>query len=290
MEGSPRTPTRNRSKRKNIESRYFSSTTPKRQRTTTTEAFQERETGLISSPSWRTKSKFFPASTEDPQRLLANPVFLCFYEDCVHAMCELYQAKPILIQEHVAEDPWKVLVAVTLLNKTAGNKSIPVFFEIMDQWPTPATLAEAPTSLLHEMLKDLGLGEVRSSRLVALSQTYLSDPPVVGHLRSSRGKMTVPPSSAAAEGKVEVPYPPTPISHLPGCGPYALDSYRIFCEDGDEWKAVRPRDKELIKYLQWKWAVVDYRQWDPLYGPGDTIDLDYVRGLTYALMRNPKSH
>ncbi|KAI0324941.1 hypothetical protein GY45DRAFT_1261859 [Cubamyces sp. BRFM 1775] len=289
MEESPKTPTRNRSRRKNVVSRYFSSTTPKRQRTTTTEAFQEHETELISSPSWRTKSKFFPAYAEDPQRLLANPAFLCFYEDCVHAMCELYEAKPILIQEHVAEDPWKVLVAVTLLNKTAGKKSIPVFFEIMDQWPTPAALAEAPTSLLRERLKDLGLGEVRSARLVALSQTYISDPPVVGHLRPSRGKMTLP-SSSTADGKMGMPYPPTPISHLPGCGPYALDSYRIFCVGGDEWKTVRPQDKELIKYLQWKWAVADYRQWDPLYGPGDTIDLDYVREVTNSLMRSPISH
>ncbi|KAJ8495747.1 hypothetical protein ONZ51_g1506 [Trametes cubensis] len=255
--------------RKNLESRYFSSTTrtPKRQRTTT-DAFKEQETELISSPSWRTKSMFFPASAEDPQHLLVNPAFLCFYEDCVHAMCELYQAKPILIQEHVAEDPWKVLVAVTLLNKTAGKKSIPVFFDIMDQWPTPAALAEAPTSLLHEMLKDLGLGEVRSARLVALSQTYISDPPVASHLRPSRGKVTLPLPSAA-DGKVEVP---------------------IFCEGGDEWKTVRPRDKELIKYLPWKWAVADYRQWDPLYGPGGTIDLDYVHELTHVLMRNPRSH
>ncbi|KAI8969462.1 DNA glycosylase [Trametes punicea] len=198
-------------------------------------------------------------------------------------MTELYQAKPILIQEHVSADSWKVLVAVTLLNKTAGKKSIPVFFEIMNHWPTPAALAQAPLSLLKEMVKDLGLGEVRSARLVALSQTYISDPPLPGKLRPSRGKVY-----SNEEGSV--PYPPTPVSHLPGCGPYALDSYRIFCVGGDEWKYVLPRDKELVKYLQWKWAIQEYRQWDPLHGPGDTIDLKYVRTMTAALTERPVSH
>lgn len=47
----------------------------------------------------------------------------------------------------------------------------------------------------------------------------------------------------------KVRYPPTPVSHVPGCGPYALDSYRIFCGGAEEWKRVRPTDKELTKYL-----------------------------------------
>ncbi|EOD49218.1 putative methyl- binding domain-containing protein 4 protein [Neofusicoccum parvum UCRNP2] len=62
------------------------------------------------------------------------------------------------------------------------------------------------------------------------------------------------------------------IAHLPGCGAYALDSWRIFCRDplrgvaldwngagvGDEgfepeWKRVRPTDKELRAFLRWMW-------------------------------------
>lgn len=46
----------------------------------------------------------------------------------------------------------------------------------------------------------------------------------------------------------------SPISHLPGVGPYALDSYRIFCTVYDdptsqEWKQVQPTDKQLSLYL-----------------------------------------
>ena len=44
-------------------------------------------------------------------------------------------------------------------------------------------------------------------------------------------------------------YLQTPASHLPGSGPYALDSYRIFCGAADEWKEVAPNDKELVKFL-----------------------------------------
>ncbi|CDO76786.1 hypothetical protein BN946_scf184978.g15 [Trametes cinnabarina] len=190
--------------------------------------------------------------------------------------------------EYVSADPWKVLVAVTLLNKTPGSKSIPVFFDLIQRWPTPAALAQAPLSLLREMLKDLGLGEVRSVRLIALSQTYLEHPPAPERLHASRGKMALP--SAKGDGVVHVPYPPTPISHLPGCGPYALDSYRIFCSSGHEWKAVRPRDKELVKYLRWKWAVEEHRQWDPLRGPGDSIHLEYILNMTAVLAAAPILH
>jgi len=49
--------------------------------------------------------------------------------------------KPLLIQERVAYDPWKVLIAVTLLNKTAGKLAIPVFWRIMKRWPTALDLA-----------------------------------------------------------------------------------------------------------------------------------------------------
>lgn len=100
------------------------------------------------------------------------------------------------------------------------------------------------------MLRDLGFGEKRSQRLVDISQVFLSDPPVAERPRPSRGSTTA--LFFTGDGAVKfkpVPYPPTPISHIPGCGPYALDSYRIFCTGGEGWKAVRPTDKELIKYL-----------------------------------------
>ena len=173
--------------------------------------------------------------------------------------------------DYVYYSPWKVLIAVTLLNKTAGQNAVPVFFQVMERWPTPAALAEgecstrvtyhlsnlaismhisiAPLSLLFELLKDLGLGEVRSQRLVDISRATLADPPQPDNLRPSRGKTTALFLSDNSFVVKDVKYPPTPISHLPGCGPYALDSYRIFCTGGEEWRRVRPTEKELAKYL-----------------------------------------
>ena len=102
-----------------------------------------------------------------------------------------------------------------------------------------------------------------------MSATYLYDPPDLDNLRRSRV------AQSANSGK----YPPTAISHLPGVGKYALDSYRIFSPslpgggapakeqerlalvkrmneeldsveiDSEEWRDVLPDDKELRRYL-----------------------------------------
>jgi hypothetical protein len=44
--------------------------------------------------------------------------------------------------EVVAHDPWKLLIAVTLLNKTSGKLAIPVFWKILAKWSTPWALSQ----------------------------------------------------------------------------------------------------------------------------------------------------
>jgi methyl-CpG-binding domain protein 4 len=101
---------------------------------------------------------------------------------------------------------------------------------------------------LSAMIKPLGTHNIRAKRIISLSQAILSDPPNLSDLRTSRCMMsTVSPSKRER-------YPATPISHLPGAGPYALDSYRIFCTTSqdmfsEEWTNVIPSDKELVRYL-----------------------------------------
>ncbi|PIL30973.1 hypothetical protein GSI_05666 [Ganoderma sinense ZZ0214-1] len=234
-----------------------------------------------------TNSRFFKPKPSDLDANLTDPAFLLFYHDFLDAIHDLYYAKPLLIQDYVSYSPWKVLIAVTLVNKTSGRKAIPVFFDVIQRWPTPASLADAPLSLLFEIIKDLGLGQIRSQRLIDISQAFLDHPPQPDTLHPSRGKHTA--LFVTSDGSFDlkhVQYPPTPISHIPGCGPYALDSYRIFCAGGDDWMNVRPSDKELVKYLQWRWAVEAYRKWDQTFGPGESIDLDYVRALTATLTSN----
>jgi len=80
---------------------------------------------------------------------------------------------------------------------------------------------------------------MRAGRLITLSKMYMKYPPNPRLLYKSK----------AVKDKTTTDYPPTHISHYPGSGKYALDSYRIFCMGKGEWKKVRSDDKELRRYL-----------------------------------------
>lgn len=143
--------------------------------------------------------------------------------------------------------------------------AIPVFHKLLKRWPTPFALSQgniwlsfsakikslrpADESELANFIHCLGTHNLRAKRLIKMSRMYLHDKPSPYDPRRSRA--TLPPGTP---GGKRVRYPDTPISHLPGIGVYALDSYRIFCYERDypgsqEWKEVMPTDKELIRYL-----------------------------------------
>lgn len=133
----------------------------------------------------------------------------------------------------------------------------------MDRWPDPWALSQgapgwkshvhvvipeypADQSELLSTIQSLGTHNIRSRRLINMSRAYLQDPPALPDLRPSQPRLLSPVKRRR--------YPATPISHLPGTGPYALDSYRIFCTVchdplSQEWKYVLPSDKELVRYL-----------------------------------------
>ena len=116
-------------------------------------------------------------------------------------------------------------------------------------------LNEAPYGVLFGLIENLGLGHIRTKRLINISQAFLSSAPPANLVHRSRGKTTALYSLKEGDLVVKkVQYPPTIISHIPGCGPYALDSYRIFCTT-EEWMSVRPTDKELRRYLVRLFAV-----------------------------------
>ncbi|PPQ98731.1 hypothetical protein CVT26_010031 [Gymnopilus dilepis] len=177
-----------------------------------------------------------------------------------------------LSRQQIADDPWKLLIAVTLLNKTCGKLAVPAFWDIIAKWPTPLDLAQADESELISAIRHLGTQNIRAKRLIALSKSYMQDPPSAYDLRHSSKVLNSPRrSSRFFLSTKATQYPPTSISHLPGTGPYALDSYRIFsseCEDptSEEWKRVLPADKELIRFLRWKWACMEGMEWTPTQG------------------------
>ena len=217
---------------------------------------------------------------------------------------------------------------MTLLNKTAGRLAIPVFWKIIEKWPTPLDLAQGTDFSIHprcipgidpvtanldeliSIIHKLGTQTVRSKRLILLSKVYLQEPPSMYDLRRSRASSS-PHRKSRFFTSSNVPYPATPISHLPGAGTYALDSYRIFsCVNDDptseEWKLVRPADKELIRYLvsplfgyyspsdpllqqRWKWAFHEHLEWSPNKGVIGQLTPQYLTCLIDDIEANATS-
>lgn len=98
---------------------------------------------LTDSPGY---AVFFLTSLDLYERLLnAKPVLIqgtfLFFQSL--KLKRLYSTlKPTRNPELVADDPWKLLVAVSLLNKTSGRCAVPIFWTLIDRWPTPQSLAK----------------------------------------------------------------------------------------------------------------------------------------------------
>ena len=125
-----------------------------------------------------------------------------------------------LIEEWLWHQPWQLLVACILLNKTTGIQVLnhQVLPRIISRWPHPSCLANADIDELEAVLRPLGLYRNRARSLRRFSAEYMFtdwDFPIELH----------------------------------GIGRYADDAYRIFClglvED------TNPADKELRKYVNW---------------------------------------
>ncbi|XP_062356951.1 methyl-CpG-binding domain protein 4 [Cinclus cinclus] len=125
-----------------------------------------------------------------------------------------------LIQETLFHDPWKLLIATIFLNKTSGKMAIPVLWEFLKKYPSPEVARAADWKDMSELLKPLGLYELRAKTIIRFSGEYLS--------KAWR-------------------YP----IELHGIGKYGNDSYRIFCVN--EWKEVQPQDHKLNVYHTWLW-------------------------------------
>ncbi|KAF3697059.1 Methyl-CpG-binding domain protein 4 [Channa argus] len=125
-----------------------------------------------------------------------------------------------LIQETLFHDPWKLLVAAIFLNKTSGKMAIPVLWQFFEHFPSAEVTRQADWKPVSELMKPLGLYELRAKTLIRFSDEYLNK---------------------------QWRYP----IELHGIGKYANDSYRIFCVG--EWRQVTPEDHMLNKYHAWLW-------------------------------------
>ncbi|KAH0255927.1 DNA glycosylase, partial [Aureobasidium melanogenum] len=206
-----------------------------------------------------------------------------------------------LIQERLADDPFRLLIAVTFLNKTHGKAARPIFEQVMETYPTPNDLAAANVSELSEMIHSLGFQNQRARKLIKIAETWVGQPPQKGKLfrtmdypNKGNGRHLKPKETVNEDVDDCTQAGALEIAHIYGLGPYAWDSWRIFCRDkfrgvaegynGEgvpgykpssqakedsvfepEWKRVVPLDKELRACLRWMWLREGW-EWDPLTG------------------------
>lgn len=140
------------------------------------------------------------------------------------------------------------------------------------------------------MIQVLGLHNQRALTLLSLAKTWEMDPAQKGLRYKTSSYPDAEASKGIAHDEVlsddDLREGAFEVGHLPGLGPYAFDSWRIFCRDklrdladgwnGEgagsdfepEWKRVLPKDKELRAMLQWMWLKEGF-VWNPRTGEKD---------------------
>ncbi|KAJ5915567.1 hypothetical protein N7466_011500 [Penicillium verhagenii] len=206
-------------------------------------------------------SPYFPKPPRDPQSCLPFP--------------PLSTQSFGLVQEQLAHDPFKLLIATIFLNRTRGGVALPVLFKVFERYPTLESMAVADESDLVAMINCLGFQNQRARKCILLAQTWLNNPPV----KNKRYRKLHYPHKLDGRdiGRDECVDDEDhrsawEVAHFAGVGAYSLDSWRIFCRDKlrgvatdwlgtgatsdgfvPEWKSVLPKDKELRAYLTWLW-------------------------------------
>lgn len=200
-----------------------------------------------------------------------------------------------LLQEKLWNDPFRLLVGVTFLNRTMGKHAIPVFFSLMEKYPTPADILAADKEDIISMTRHLGLQAQRAETYKKFAHFWINDQPIKGkryrvdHYPNPGDGMDIKPGEVVDD---DDPRSAWEIGHMTK-GRYAIDSWRIFCrdvlrgeaegwngegrEDGfqPEWMRVQPRDKELIACLRWMWLKEGFF-WDPVTGEKEVADRELM--------------
>lgn len=110
---------------------------------------------------------------------------------------------------------WQHMVAVIMLNQTGRKPVKRVLPDFLDRWPVPAFFSLADPEMVKEVIRPLGMVNVRAKRLFGMTEDYLTWDGVDAKM-------------------------------LYGIGKYGSDSYEIFFKHN---YAVEPTDKELKRYL-----------------------------------------
>ena len=121
----------------------------------------------------------------------------------------------LMVQQQV-DDSWQHFVGVIMLNQT-GRKAVKTTLpEFLYWFPTALALLHADEEFVKSIIQPLGMVNVRYTRLIRMSQDYLT-------------------------------WDGNDATMLYGIGKYGSDSYEIFYKNN---YSVSPTDKELIRYLK----------------------------------------
>jgi methyl-CpG-binding domain protein 4 len=209
-----------------------------------------------------------------------------------------------LIQEKLAYDPFRLLIAVTFLIRTHGKHAIPVFYQLMDKYPTPESLIAANKDDIVRIIRHLGLQNQRATTYQMYAQIWLDNPPIEGKRYPVRG---YPTKESGRDAKIDEVLTDEDarngweIGHMTQ-GRYAVDSWRIFCRDilrelatgwnGEgskeenfqpEWMRVLPEDKELRAYLRWMWLKEGF-EWNPFTGEKEVASPELLKAAVDGMI------
>lgn len=220
-----------------------------------------------------------------------------------------------LIQEELAQDPFRLLVAITFLIRTSGKAAIPVFRELMDRFPTPEAIVGSNPTEITALIHPLGLSVVRTAKIQKYARLWLENPPCKDRRYVVKNYPGPGDGGHHPAGQEFGPEPDTQgdevdavtasresalgcaweIGHLTQ-GRYALDSWRIFCRDvllgraedwkgkgrhsefQPEWMRVLPEDKELRACLRWMWMREGW-EWDHMTGEREPLREEMRRAV-----------
>jgi len=121
----------------------------------------------------------------------------------------------LMVQQQIG-NRWQHMVAVICLNQTGRKKVKKVLPVLFDKFPTPQKLLESDKDTLANIIRELGMHNVRAQRIWRMSEEYLR-------------------------------WDGEDATKLFGIGKYGSDSYEIFYKNNIPDNV---QDKELKRYIR----------------------------------------
>ena len=121
----------------------------------------------------------------------------------------------LMVQQQV-ENVWQHMVGVICLNQTGRKKVKKILPKLFDKFPTPQKLLESNRETIADIIKELGMHNVRAQRIWRMSEEYLR-------------------------------WDGEDATKLFGIGKYGSDSYQIFYKNKIPENV---QDKELKRYIR----------------------------------------